>query len=133
ATICTPKKPACALCPWMHGCAARARGDAETFPRKAAKREGKARAGAAYVVVRADGHLLVRTRPTKGLLGGMTDVPTSAWTHDFDADTALGEEPSFPRARWQRGPGLVKHVFTHFPLELAVHVARVGAAAKAPP
>src|SRR5262245_18426437 len=77
ATLCSPKKPACALCPWMEACAARARGDAETFPRKAAKREGKLRRGAAFVAVRDDGHLLVRTRPTKGLPGGMAEVPTS--------------------------------------------------------
>jgi len=132
ATLCTPKKPACALCPWMDGCAARARGDAETFPRKAAKREGKLRRGAAFVAVRADGHLLVRTRPAKGLLGGMTEVPTGAWTHDFDMDTALAQAPGLARARWQRVPGVVTHVFTHFPLELAVLVARVGVSAKAP-
>jgi A/G-specific adenine glycosylase len=62
----------------------------------------------------------------------MTEVPTSAWTHDFDVDGALAEAPPLPRARWQRVPGVVMHVFTHFPLELAVHVARVGASAKAP-
>src|SRR5262249_36541121 len=88
ATICTPKKPACALCPWMDACAARGRDDVETFPRKAEKRAGKLRRGAAFVVVRADGRLLVRTRPTKSLLGGMTEVPTSAWTHDFDGNDA---------------------------------------------
>src|ERR1700692_3765762 len=48
ATLCTPKKPACALCPWMDACAARARGGAETFPRKVARREGKLRRGAAF-------------------------------------------------------------------------------------
>src|SRR5262249_16832141 len=118
ATLCTPRKPACALCPWIDGCAARMRGDAETFPRKAAKREGKLRRGAAFVVGRADGHLLVRTRPTKGLLGGMTEVPTSAWTHDFDTGAALAEAPRLGRAAWRRVPGVVTHVFTHFPLEL---------------
>ena len=132
ATLCTPKKPACALCPWMDGCTARMRGDAEFFPRKAAKREGKLRRGAAFVVVRADGHLLVRTRPTKGLLGGMTEVPTSAWTHEFDVETALAEAPRLARASWRCVPGVVTHVFTHFPLELVVHVARVGASARAP-
>ena len=35
ATICTPKKPACAVCPWMGACAARRRGDPEAFPLKA--------------------------------------------------------------------------------------------------
>jgi A/G-specific adenine glycosylase len=132
ATLCTPKKPACALCPWTDGCLARARGDAETFPRKAAKREGKLRRGAAFVVVRADGHLLVRTRPAKGLLGGMTEVPTSGWTHDFDAAAALVDAPRLAKAQWQRVPGVVRHVFTHFPLELVVHRAKVPASTRAP-
>jgi A/G-specific adenine glycosylase len=132
ATLCTPKKPACALCPWMDACAARARGDAETFPRKVARREGKLRRGAAFVVLRADGHILMRTRPAKGLLGGMTEVPTSAWTHDFDEGAALAEAPRVSRAAWRRVPGRVTHVFTHFPLELSVHLARVSAAAKPP-
>ncbi|HLH87912.1 MAG TPA: A/G-specific adenine glycosylase [Xanthobacteraceae bacterium] len=132
ATLCSPKKPACALCPWSEPCAARGRGDAETFPRKVAKREGKLRRGAAFVVVRADGQVLVRTRPAKGLLGGMTEVPTSAWTHDFDDGDALAEAPRLARATWRRVPGRVTHVFTHFPLELSVHLARLGAAAEAP-
>jgi A/G-specific adenine glycosylase len=137
ATLCTPKNPACALCPLNDRCAARARGDAETFPRKTAKREGRLRRGAAFVVVRADGHLLVRTRPAKGLLGGMTEVPGSAWTHDLDASTALRAAPqlaktTWRKTTWRRVPGVVTHVFTHFPLELTVHTARVAAAAKAP-
>ena len=133
ATLCTPKKPACALCPWTENCAARARGDAETFPRKAEKREGKLRRGAAFVVLRADHQVLVRTRAPKGLLGGMTEVPTSAWTHDFDARAPLAEAPRLARAKWRRVPGLVTHVFTHFPLELMVHTAHVSAATKSPP
>jgi A/G-specific adenine glycosylase len=132
ATLCTPKKPACALCPWREPCVAHARGDAETFPRKAAKRAVKLRRGAAFVVVRADDHILVRTRPASGLLGGMTEVPGSAWTHDFEAEGARAAAPRLAGARWRRVPGVVTHVFTHFPLELTVHATRVGAAAKAP-
>ena len=89
ATICTPKTPACALCPWNESCAAYARGDAETFPRRVPKREGALRRGAAFVVRRADGFVLLRTRPEKGLLGGMTEVPTTEWTKDFDESGAL--------------------------------------------
>src|SRR6266851_4555847 len=74
SSICTPKKPACALCPLNDDCVSRARGDQETFPRKAAKKTGTLRRGAAFVVTRGD-ELLVRTRPEKGLLGGMTEVP----------------------------------------------------------
>jgi len=130
ATICTPKKPACALCPWMISCVARPRGDQESFPRKAEKKPGALRRGAAFVAVRADGCVLTRTRPEKGLLGGMTEVPTSDWARDFDAARARDAAPF--KAAWCRLPGMVTHTFTHFPLELTVYRADVSAARKAP-
>jgi A/G-specific adenine glycosylase len=134
ATICTPVKPACALCPWMDDCAARHRGDPQSFPRKAPKREGKLRRGAAFVAVRADGCVLVRSRPPKGLLGGMTEVPTTEWAHDFDDKDALDGAPRLSPAplEWQRLGGVVRHVFTHFPLELVVYTASVPNGTDAP-
>ena len=65
ATICTPKKPACALCPWIDACAARARGDRGDVSAQGAEAKGKLRRGAAFVVVRADGRVLLRTRPPR--------------------------------------------------------------------
>ena len=134
ATICTPKQPACARCPWTKFCAARRRGDPETFPIKAPKQPGRRRRGAAFVVLRADGAVLVRRRPPQGLLGGMTEVPTTEWSHDFDDGGALAHAPRLGRTkpRWRRLPGLVTHVFTHFPLQLIVYAATVGATAPAP-
>ncbi len=135
ATICTPKTPACALCPWNESCAAYARGDAETFPRRVPKREGVLRRGAAFVARRADGFVLARTRPEKGLLGGMTEVPTTEWTKDFDESDALESAPRFAlrkSPKWRRTVGIVRHVFTHFPLELAVYAADVPARTPAP-
>lgn len=130
ATICTPKKPACGICPWMADCAARSRGDAETFPRKPPKIEGKLRHGVSFVVLRADDYVLVRSRPTKGLLGGMTEVPSTAWTHGFDEQAALAEAPL--KAKWRRLPGVVEHGFTHFPLRQVVYVARARGGTPAP-
>ena len=130
ATICTPVKPACVLCPWMDACAARARGDQERFARKAEKKTGVLRRGAAFVAVRADEFILTRTRPEKGLLGGMTEVPTSEWTRDFDDAAALDAAPL--KAQWRRVPGVVTHTFTHFPLELTVFCAEMRAARKVP-
>ncbi|HWM82471.1 MAG TPA: A/G-specific adenine glycosylase [Pseudolabrys sp.] len=130
ATICTPKKPACALCPWTDVCVARQRGDQDTFPRKAPKREGALRRGAAFVALRADGALLVRTRPEKGLLGGMTEVPTTEWSAAFRDDEALASAPL--DAAWRRCAGEVTHVFTHFPLQLIVYRARLLARARPP-
>ena len=133
ATICSPKRPACALCPWNESCLANERGDQETFPRKAPKREGKLRRGGAFVALRADGRVLLRRRPEKGLLGGMMEVPGSDWTHDFDESQASRSAPRLSaKLRWRRLPGIVRHVFTHFPLELAVFAARVPRATTAP-
>ena len=134
ATICTPKRPACSLCPWNEPCVARARGDQETFPRKAPKREGKERYGAAFVALRADGQgsvdVLLRQRPEKGLLGSMTEVPGSDWAHDFDLKSALRSAPM--KAKWRKLAGKVTHVFTHFPLALTVYVAEMPRGTAAP-
>jgi len=132
ATICTPKKPACSLCPLNEGCTARQRGDQESFPRKAAKKSGELRRGAAFVVTRGD-ELLVRSRPEKGLLGGMTEVPGSDWRAAQDDKVALEQAPQVRGVlRWHRKVGVVTHVFTHFPLELVVYTAHVPARTRAP-
>jgi A/G-specific adenine glycosylase len=130
STICTPKKPACGICPWMESCVARARGDAETFPRKPPKVEGTLRYGASFVVTRADGHVLIRTRPEKGLLGSMTEVPSTGWTHELAEADALAQAPL--KLKWRKLPGVVEHGFTHFPLHQTVYVADVSAKTEAP-
>jgi A/G-specific adenine glycosylase len=136
ATICTPKKPACALCPWNATCSAYARGEAELFPRRAPKREGQLRRGAAFLARRVDDCVLLRTRPARGLLGGMAEVPTTEWTADFDQEKALRGAPRFGAAQkpttWRKITGVVRHVFTHFPLELTVYRTEVAGKAKAP-
>ena len=131
ATICTPKKPACALCPWMRvmrGAGARRSGE---LPAQGGRRRpARCAAVRRSSRVRADGFLLLRTRPEKGLLGGMTEVPTTEWHREFDDTTALGAAPL--KAKWRRTLGVVTHTFTHFPLELAVYAASVPARTAAP-
>lgn len=132
SSICTPKKPACALCPLNEDCLARARGDQEAFPRKAPKKTGTLRRGAAFIVTRGE-ELLVRTRLEKGLLGGMTEVPGSDWLAGQDDKAALKQAPGLKDVtRWHRKVGVVTHVFTHFPLELVVYTASVAARTRPP-
>lgn len=132
SSICTPKKPACALCPLNEDCTARLRGDQEIFPRKASKKSGILRRGAAFIVTRGD-ELLVRSRAEKGLLGGMTEVPGSDWLAGQDDKAALKQAPTLKGVtKWHRKAGIVTHVFTHFPLELVVYTAKVAARTRAP-
>ncbi len=121
ATICTPKSPRCELCPWHAWCAASAAGIAEDLPRRAPRQARPLRRGVAYWGVRPDGAVLLRRRPENGLLGGMMEVPSSDWRRDADIDALTRKHVGAPMpARWQALPGLVRHGFTHFELELRV-------------
>ncbi len=123
ATICTPRRPACLPCPLSDNCAALKAGDPELYPVKPAKAERPARKGAAFVAVREDGAVMLRKRPKSGLLGGMSEVPTTGWSSRVNGETDVGSAP-FP-ADWKRA-GHASHVFTHFSLELVVYRADVG-------
>lgn len=123
ATICTPKSPTCALCPWSSPCTARAEGRAAELPKKLPKTPKPVRYGHAYIAVRTDGAVLLQERPAKGLLGGMLGWPGSQWSDKPDLCPPL-------EADWCTLPAEVRHTFTHFHLRLTVHIARVDMAAR---
>ncbi len=128
ATICSPKSPSCLICPVSRFCKAHALGVAALLPRKSVKAERPLRYGAAFVALRGEGGrtaLLLRTRPDKGLLARMAEVPGTPWLDAADGPCD-GFAAPFP-AEWRRVPGRVAHTFTHFHLELVVFAARTGA------
>jgi len=126
ATICTSRRPRCVLCPWRSCCAAAASGRVEDLPARVAKRQRPLRHGVAFWLTRADGAVLLRRRPEKGLLGGMTEIPSTPWrAAPWSFAEALGAAPA--AAAWSPLPGTLRHGFTHFQLELAV-VTGVGTA-----
>ena len=119
ATICTPKNPACGICPWRPDCQARANGTAAELPKKTPKKPKPTRFGIAYIARRVDGAFLLERRPDKGLLGGMLGWPGSEW----DEDTPVPAPPI--RAEWKDAGAEARHTFTHFHLRLAVKTALV--------
>jgi len=119
ATICTPRKPRCVLCPLREDCAARAGGFAEDLPARAEKPERPLRHGVVFWLQRRDGAVLLRRREEKGLLGGMIEVPSTPWREEaWDETEALGSAPA--QAKWVALPGIVQHGFTHFRLDLTI-------------
>lgn len=131
ATICTPRSPACGLCPWREPCAARRAGIAETLPRKAPKRARPLRHGAHFLLRDEEGRLLLRRRPAKGLLGGMLELPGTPWR-----DAPWPEAEALPHAPlaapWRLLPGIARHGFTHFELEMVLYAAALPGRATAP-
>ncbi len=110
ATICLPRRPACAICPWKDYCRARALGVADRLPARAGKPVRPAREGDVYALLDQSGQVFLVRRPSKGLLGGMPVLP---------------ETP--PVAATWRPAGRIRHAFTHFSLTLNVHAARSAA------
>ena len=106
ATICRPKAPQCVSCPLAEQCAGAALGTPESFPAKKPKRVRPLRHGTAWWIERNGAVWLVR-RPPTGLLGGMPALPGSEWGDQPEA--ANGAEL-----------GSVRHVFTHFALDLRI-------------
>jgi A/G-specific adenine glycosylase len=106
ATICRPRAPLCSACPLSSDCQAFAIGTPEAFPAPKQRRRRPLRHGVAHWIERDRRVWLVR-RPSKGLLGGMAALPGSDWS----------DSPPIPAAPLL---GTVRHVFTHFALDLAV-------------
>ena len=123
ARLCNAR-PACALCPWMEPCAARELGVAAELPRKAAKSVRPVRFGVHFWLTDETGRVLLRRRPRTGLLGGMTELPGTAWRAEEWGIEALQEAPM--AARWMP-IGDIRHVFTHLELRISLYAAQVPA------
>lgn len=127
ATVCSPRAPSCDRCPWIKACLAHGAGNPESYPVKGPKKIKQTRRGVAFWMVRRDGAVLLRRRPEKGLLGGMMEVPSTEWR---DAAWSVAEATVQAPADgpWRPLPGVVRHTFTHFHLELMVLAADIDGA-----
>ncbi|MBK5934898.1 A/G-specific DNA-adenine glycosylase [Rhodovulum imhoffii] len=119
ATVCTPKSPACGICPWRGPCAARARGAQTDLPRKIRKPPKPTRHGIVYIGRRMDGAWLLERRPASGLLGGML-----GWPGSMGGETPASAPPA--PGPWRPLGAEVRHTFTHFHLRLEVQVASLS-------
>ena len=108
ALVCTPKSPDCGACPLRKRCQARAAGEPEAYPVRAAKKAVPVRRRQAVVVTDGEGRVLLVQNAEGGLLKGLWDLPAVA--------------PSFTHTQ----------TFSHFRLELDVLRAS-GAAVFADP
>lgn len=121
ATVCAPRSPDCSACPWSQACAARAQGDPQRYPLKTPKAPKPHRHGVSFVLLRDDA-VWLRRRPAKGLLAAMAEPPGTTWR---DAAWSMEEAgAAAPKdCAWRRAPTPVRHVFTHFTLELEIWAA----------
>ena len=116
ATVCTPRSPACVICPLQAHCDARAQGIAAELPRKTPKLPKPQRTGTVWLARQGDA-LLLEHRPPQGLLGGVLAFPSAGWD---------GRDLPPPGPADWRDLGTVRHVFTHFTLDLTVQLGTLA-------
>lgn len=127
SSLCTPRNPKCEACPLLAHCAAREAGTPTDFPVKAKRKAKPVRSGTVFVVRDGAGRTLLGTRPARGLLAGMSEVPNSGW----DVVAPKAQPPL--GAPWQVLNAPVAHAFTHFELRLTVWRATLLGEPVAPP
>lgn len=114
ATICLPKNPRCLLCPLMNVCKARENGTQELRPVLKPKKVVPSYVHAAAVIVER-GRVLLRQRPTHGLLGGMWEFP-NVRVEDEPAKALVKALRMATQIQVKKKEALqvVEHAYSHF-------------------
>ncbi len=118
AGICSPRNPDCDACPIAGHCKASKTDVPDKWPLKLVTKAKPERVGAAFVAINEEGAILLRKRKNKGLLAGMSEVPTTGWTAKTDGKTSFDAAPFSAEWQWC---GQIRHTFTHFHLTLDVY------------
>ena len=118
ASICIPKAPRCDICPLAKSCAVAGQPQAAFLPVKPAKKAKPKRKGVIFIAQHDEKTLMIK-RPDKGLLGGLMVFPTKGWLSSSDSHDGVTDAPF--EGEWIELPQIVRHVFTHFELELTIY------------
>jgi A/G-specific adenine glycosylase len=94
------------------------------LPAKAAATPRPERKGLVFVLERPDGAVWLQRRPDEGLLGGLLLPPSTPWR---EASWKRAEAMTYaPKGVTWRHAGRVRHVFTHFALEVEIYRGLAG-------
>ena len=120
ATLCTPRKPSCLLCPWQQYCQGFQQGKAEDLPHKSLKSIKPWRYAVAFIISNDCGEILFGRRPEKGLLGGMMEVPSTPWRSQTWDEIEEAQALSPLDCDWEPDIRKAHHQFTHFNFDIKV-------------
>jgi A/G-specific adenine glycosylase len=112
ATVCTPRKPSCMICPVNKICVGLREGAPERYPVKTRKLKRSAQSLWVLLARDEEGRVWLEKRPAKGIWAGLYCLPV------FDSrDALLAALPSAAQRGAQDLPAFV-HVLTHKDLHL---------------
>ena len=119
ATLCTRRRPVCALCPLENGCGARAEHRQHELPAPRPKRERPQRRTAFLILRDAGGAFLLERRPPSGVWGGLFGFPEGVPGGDLRAEC---ERRFDVEVKAMQRLGDLHHGFTHYALDIEPHL-----------
>ena len=122
ATVCTPRSPLCDRCPLRAECRARSAGLEEKIPKPAIRPRRKTLFATVLRAVTAEGKVLIRQRPPKGLWASMWEPPTIESASELTA-ASLKRGLGVGRGVRLRACGEFVHHTTHRTIRFRVYGA----------
>jgi A/G-specific adenine glycosylase len=121
ALICTPKKPACMLCPVQEHCAAFKQGIQEELPIKSKGKKQRTIPYLSVIVENEKGELLIEQRPEEGLLASLWQFPMADATEVTIEQLAYWFKLEYgAEIKVEETLSPVRHVFSHIIWEIIV-------------
>ncbi len=128
ALVCLPRQPRCEICPLRSVCAARRMDAVEKFPVRATKKKIPHRHVGAGIIIDRRGRILLARRKEDAMLGGLWEFPGGGVEQGESITACIQRELKEELGIETRvGPHLVtvRHVFSHFSMDLHAHWVRV--------
>jgi A/G-specific adenine glycosylase len=124
ATVCTPKNPACLICPWQMHCEAYNLNKQLEIPMTESRAAVPHKSIGVAVIWNNEGQVLIDRRPQEGLLGGLWEFPGGKVEPGETIEECIVRE-----IREELGIEItvgdhlitIDHAYTHFRVTLNVH------------
>jgi A/G-specific adenine glycosylase len=127
ATVCTPRNPACLVCPWQSHCQAYNLGVQSELPMSESRAPLPHKIIGVAVIWNDDRQILIDRRKPEGLLGGLWEFPGGKVEPGETIETCIAREIQEELGiEIEVGERLivVDHAYTHFRVTLNVHHCR---------
>lgn len=111
ATVCTPKKPLCLLCPVQSFCLAYKKGNPESYPVKNKKIVYKKEFYLVFIL-KQNGYFLMRQRNSNEIMSGIWEFPMEVINESFNQDAKVISE-IVKNKKWPIGEVIFLKSFTH--------------------
>ncbi len=124
SSICIPRNPKCDLCKIANLCESNKKNLQNKLPLKLKKQNKKrVKYTRAYVLINEKDEILVRSRPSKGMLASMLEVPNDNWVEN---KKLLSHDELIRKLKTKlKHRGSIEYSFSHFDLETDIYFGNV--------